>query len=96
MVGAEARRYFREAVLALTLTLTLIRPILQCPMVTKVRFVENGDNAAPAANGQVAVTVFDLQVLDGRGDVVFGDVARGGGLVVGGVVVEDELCWPSW
>ena len=50
-MGAEARRYFREAVLALTLTLTLIRPILQCPMVTKVRFVENGDNAAPAANG---------------------------------------------
>ena len=50
--------------------------------------VENGDGSAPASYGPVARDLFDLQTLDGRGDVVCGDV-KGGGF--GGVVVEDVL-----
>ena len=52
------------------------------------RFVENGDGSAPASDGSVARDLVDLQTLDGHGDVVCGDVRRGG---FGGAVVEDVL-----
>ena len=53
-----------------------------------VCFVENGDGSTPASYGPVARDLVDLQTLDGHGDVVCGDVKRGG---FGGVVVEDVL-----
>ena len=52
-------------------------------------FVEDGDGSAPAAYGSVAGDFLDLQAFDGDGNVVFGDVVRGG---FGGVVVENIRC----
>ena len=50
--------------------------------------VESGDDSAPASCGFVAGNLVDLQMFDGLGDVVCGDVERGG---VSGVVVEGVL-----
>ena len=51
-----------------------------------VCFVDDRYESAPAAYGAMAGDFFYLQALDGRGNVVLGDVARGG-LV--GVVVKN-------
>ena len=49
-------------------------------------FVEDGYDPCPAAYRAVAGDFLDLQELDGHGNVVLGDVTRGG---LGGVVVQD-------
>ena len=51
-----------------------------------VGFVKDGYDSAPAAYGSMAGYFLGLQVLDGIGNIVLGDVVRGG-LV--GVVVKN-------
>ena len=56
-----------------------------------VRFVEDGYDFAAATYTRMVGDFFDLQALDGHGNVVLGDVVRRG---LGSVIVEDVRCQP--
>ena len=55
-------------------------------------FIEDDNDSAPAAYRAVAGDFLDLQALDGHGNVVLGDVVRGG--LVGAVAknVRRQTC----